>query len=404
MKAAMTERLSSWDQKDPSKRGTPSKELIRVYEEWGKDNYGIVLSGNLIVNTMDLEAPGNLILSKDSMSEEKRAAFKEMTTKAKANGALFIAQLSHAGRQVAEFIQPHPVSASDVKLDDRMGMSFAKPTPMTQQQIDETVEQFTYAAKECYELGFDGVELHGAHGYLLSQFLSGTTNRRTDKYGGSLDNRARIILDIIKSIKSQVPESFSVSMKLNSVEFQDKGFDTTEAAKLCESLESAGLDFVELSGGTYEELAFKKRDSTKDREAFFLEFADLIRPSLQTTKVYVTGGFRTAGAMVRAIQEGSCDGLGLGRPACAEVDICTNLVNGNVSGTIKPLIEESDFGMGNIAAGTQIGQLGRGQRLFDTSDAKQVDEFKRKVGEFMENMKRDMGQGIVSAGYPMIEL
>ena len=401
----MTERLSSWDQHDPTKRGTPSKELIKVYEEWGKDEFGIILSGNLLVNTMDLEAPGNPILSRDSMTEEKRQAFAAMAKGAKANGSLFIAQLSHAGRQVAQHIQPHPVSASDVKLDDRMGMSFAKPEPMTEERIKKTIDEFAFAAEECHKAGFDGVELHGAHGYLLAQFLAESTNKRTDKYGGSLENRSRIIFEIIDEIKKRVNDpTFSLSIKINSVEFQSGGFDTKECAELCKKLEAAGLDFVELSGGTYEALGFQKRDSTKAREAFFLDFAEVIIPALTKTKVYVTGGFRTGQAMVEAVKEGSTHGIGLARPVCAELTICRDLIANKVHACAKPKLDENDFGITNIAAGTQIAQIGRGEGPFDYTNQEQVDDFLAKVNKYMQDMGEEMKKNIVSAGYPIIHV
>lgn len=340
----MTERLSSWDQHDPTKRGTPTKELIEVYRQWGLDDFGVILSGNLLVNTMDLEAPGNPIISRDSMSDEKRDAFKAMVRAAKANGSLFVAQLSHAGRQVAEFIQPNPISASDVKLDDRMGMSFARPRAMTQDDINKVIDEFAFAAEECHKASFDGIELHAAHGYLLAQFLAETTNKRTDRYGGNLENRSRIIFEIIDEIKKRVNNpSFIISIKINSVEFQTGGFDTKECAELCKKLEASGLDFVELSGGTYESLAFK-RDSTKKREAFFLDFAEVIRPSLEKTIVYVTGGFRTGKAMVEAIKGGSTHGIGLARPVCAETTICKDLASNKVNSCAKPKLDEQDFG------------------------------------------------------------
>lgn len=129
-----------------------------------------------------------------------------------------------------------------------------------------------------------------AHGYLLAQFLSPTTNQRTDNYGGSLENRARLILEIAQAVRSRTKPDFIVSIKLNSVEFQDKGFNAEEAKQLCSLLEQNKFDFVELSGGTYQSLAFAhKRESTKKREGFFLEFADLIAPALSKTKVYITG-------------------------------------------------------------------------------------------------------------------
>lgn len=403
LKAAMTERLSTWSQHNPSKRGIPTPEIIKVYEEWGLGGYGIVLTGNLMVNEHDLEAPGNLILAKNLETPDRLEGFRKLVEATKRHGSLCIGQLSHAGRQVADFIQPHPVSASDVQLGSRMGMTFGKPTPLDEAGIKSVVEQFGYAAEACFKTGFDGVELHGAHGYLLAQFLAKSTNKRTDQYGGSLENRSRIIFEIIENIKTRTPRDFSIGIKLNSVEFQIGGFETDECRDLCVKLESAGVDYVELSGGTYEDLAFAhRRESTKAREAFFLQFADVIRPVLKQTKVYVTGGFRSASAMVSAIQGGSCDGIGLARPACFEPSLPNSLIRNEAKGAKKSLLDQSDFAITNIAAGTQIGQLGRGQKLFDYSDEKQVKSFLEQVGEFMKKMGEDAKDGIVSAGYPIL--
>lgn len=405
MKGAMTERLSSWDQKDPTKRGTPSKGLINLYKAWGEDDYGIILSGNLLVNPRDLEAPGNPVISRDSMSDEKRQAFRDMATQAKAHGSLFIAQLSHAGRQVAEFIQPHPSSASDVKLDDRLGMTFGKPEPMSEEKIKQTIDEFAFAAEECHKAGFDGIQLHGAHGYLLAQFLATTTNKRTDKYGGSLANRSRIIFEMLDEIKKRVNDpKFVLGIKLNSVEFQKGGFDTNECAELCRNLEEAGLDFVELSGGTYEELAFAKRDSTEKREAFFLKFAEVIRPALSKTKVYVTGGFRTGKAMVEAIQTNATDGIGLARPTTAELTLCKDLIANKIHACSKPALDEGDFGATSNLSGAQMGQIARGEKILDASDKEAADDFLAKVGEFMKKMGDDIKSGAVYAGHPVIKV
>ncbi|CCG83007.1 NADH oxidase [Taphrina deformans PYCC 5710] len=405
MKGAMTERLSSWDQKDPTKRGTPSQGLINLYKAWGEDDYGIILSGNLLVNPVDLEAPGNPVISKDSMSEEKRQAFRDMATQAKAHGSLFIAQLSHAGRQVAEFIQPHPFSASDVKLEDRMGMSFGKPEAMTEEKIKQTVDEFAFAAEECYKAGFDGIQLHGAHGYLIAQFLATTTNKRTDRYGGDLANRSRIIFEMLDEIKRRVDDpKFVLGIKLNSVEFQKGGFDTEECAELCRNLEGAGLDFVELSGGTYEELAFAKRDSTEKREAFFLKFAEVIRPALTRTKVYVTGGFRTGKAMVEAIGSQATDGIGLARPTTAELTLCRDLIANKIHACSKPALDEGDFGATSNLSGAQMGQIARGEDILDASDKAAADNFLAKVAEFMKKTGDDIKSGVVYAGHPVIKV
>lgn len=170
---------------------------------------------------MDLEAPGNPIVFREYETPERLDAFKRQADAAKAHGSLIIMQLSHAGRQVADFIQPNPVSASDVQLEPRMGMSFGKPTPLTTEGIKEVVDQFAYGAEVAYRTGYHGVQLHGAHGYLLAQFLAQTTNQRTDQYGGSLENRARIIYEIVEEIRKRVPDpKFSLSIKINSAEFQ----------------------------------------------------------------------------------------------------------------------------------------------------------------------------------------
>lgn len=163
MKAAMTERLSTWDPQVLEKRGIPTPELINVYRRWGEGEFGVVLSGNVMFEYDHLEAAGNPIIPVDAPFEGERfEAFKALAAAGKKHGSLFIAQISHPGRQVFESIQKHPISASDVKLDDAMGQSFGKPRPMEKKDIDRVVEGFTHAAEYAHKAGFDGVQLHGA--------------------------------------------------------------------------------------------------------------------------------------------------------------------------------------------------------------------------------------------------
>lgn len=187
----------------------------------------------------------------------------------------------------------------------------------------------------------------------MAQFLAPSTNKRTDQYGGSVLNRARLIFDISDAIRARVPDkSFILGIKVNSVEFQSGGFSTEDCRTLCAALEQHGFDFVELSGGTYQELAFKHtRESTRKREAFFLEFADMILPELNRTKAYVTGGLRTVDGMVGALD--TVHGVGLGRPACHEFDLPQKILDGRVGSAIDYLLDEGDFGVTNVAAGTQ---------------------------------------------------
>ena len=188
-------------------------------------------------------------------------------------------------------------------------------------------------------------------GYLLSQFLSPVTNKRTDQYGGSLENRSRIILEIAQEIQKRVPDTFSIAIKINSVEFDKGGFNADECRQLCASLEANKFDWVELSGGTYNEIAFNhKRESTRKREAFFLEFADIIAPALNKTKIFVTGGFRTVGAMVKALD--TIDGVGLGRPATQEFKFPNDILAGKVQSAIEWDLDPNDFGITSVAGGS----------------------------------------------------
>ncbi|GAB0138951.1 hypothetical protein EsDP_00007170 [Epichloe bromicola] len=406
LKGAMTERLSTWDPKDLEKRGIPTKELINVYKRWGQGGFGVLLTGNVMIEYDHIESPGCAIIPRgSSFSGERFDAFRTMASVAKEHGSLVIAQVSHPGRQVYGSVQKNPISASDVQLNmNRAGMWFAKPRAMEKRDIDDVIEGFAHAAEYLHGAGYDGIELHGAHGYLLAQFLSPTTNKRTDQYGGSLLNRARIILDINDAIRARVPTSFSVSIKLNSVEFQEGAFPTQDCRDLCAALEQAEFDFVELSGGTYEAPAFHHRkESTKKREAFFLEFADVIVPALNKTKVYVTGGFRTANAMVKALD--TVHGVGLGRPVCDEFDLPRKILDGKVGGAIEPLLNQADSALTNLAAGAQIRLVSKDLQPLDLSRGDHVQVFKESRDKWLEMManNQDWSQyGFVDvSGIPM---
>lgn len=225
MKAAMSERLATWDPKILEKRGIPTPNLINVYKRWGEGGFGVILSGNIMMYYDQLETMGATIVPPAAeFSGERFEAFKEMAKQAKAHGSLFVGQVSHPGRQTEDRLQKDPVSASDVQLQgDVMGMTFAKPHAATQDEINKIVDGFGHTAEYLEQAGFDGIELHGAHGYLLAQFLAQSTNRRTDKYGGSLENRARIIFEIAEEVRRRTKPDFILGIKLNSVEFQEKG-------------------------------------------------------------------------------------------------------------------------------------------------------------------------------------
>lgn len=387
LKSAMTEKISSWDNTDLSKRGIPTRELANLYRRWGEADIGLVLSGNIIIDAENLEDVGNAIIPRDApFSGERFEAFKAVGSAGTKHGNLLIGQVSHAGRQVADSIQKHPISASDIQLQgEMMGKTFAKPRAATQEDIDNVVEGFTHAAEYLEKAGWDGIELHGAHGYLLSQFLSPTTNLRTDKYGGSLENRAQIIVEIAQKIRQRTKPNFILGIKLNSVEFQDKGLQAEEARTVASILEKNAFDFIELSGGTYEHMAFKyTKESTLKREAFFAEFADLIAPVLTKTKVYLTGGFKTVGGMVAALQ--SVQGVGLARAFAQEPRLAKDILQGKVKAAIEPAYSPDDFASSFGAADLHIKQISRDQEPLDVSTEANLKILHETQGKWFQSL------------------
>ncbi|KAF1999413.1 FMN-linked oxidoreductase [Amniculicola lignicola CBS 123094] len=385
LKAAMSEALASWHPTDLPARGIPSRELITLYRHWGapEANIGTVLTGNLMIGYDQLEGPGNMIIPPDApFSGPRFDAFEELAREATKGGSLLLAQVSHPGRQVSEKVNPNPISASDVQLEGTlMGTTFAKPRAASKSEIADVVEGFAHAAEYLEKAGFDGIEIHGAHGYLLAQFLAQTTNKRTDEYGGSLTNRARIIVEIAHAIKARVSPSFILGIKLNSVEFQSGGFQPEEARDLCKILDENKFDFVELSGGTYQEMGFKYvKESTRERECFFMEFAELIVPALTKTKCYVTGGFRTVGAMIDALE--TVDGIGLGRPLAQEPRLVKGILDGKKTGIIQSVFGE-EFGITLALAATQMKMIANDLEPLDASDESAAAGFQKDLGAFM---------------------
>ncbi|CAG8146415.1 unnamed protein product [Penicillium olsonii] len=390
LKASLSERMASWSPTDLAARGIPSKKLINLYRRWGEGQFGVILTANIMIAYDQLEAPGNMIIDLENpFSGERFEAFKQLATEAKKHGSLIIGQVSHPGRQTSERVQPNPVSASDVQLVMERFGKFGKPHPASEQEIQEIIQRFVHTAVYLQKAGYDGIELHSAHGYLLAQFLSQTTNKRTDKYGGSLANRARLIVEVADAIRQALPEpGFVIGIKVNSVEFQEHGFTPEESKELCEILDQSKFDFVELSGGTYQSGAFQhKRESSQKRESFFLEFADLIAPALKRTRSYVTGGFCTASGMVRALD--TVDGVGLGRSITQEPHLPRDLLAGTVKGAIQQKIDPQDFFKTSPAAGAHMLQIAHDQEPIDLSDDKNMEIFMKTVGEWYHAMQSD---------------
>ncbi|MDO8862728.1 NADH:flavin oxidoreductase/NADH oxidase family protein [Haliea sp. E1-2-M8] len=329
-KAAMTEGLA-----DPA--GVPTEELERLYGLWSDGGAGLLLSGNILIDADHLERPGNVIVDREP-DEAMRAALAHWATVATRNDNHFWAQISHAGRQTQKNVNPHPKAPSPVKLG-LPGGQFGEPVALTVPEIEDIVRRFGVCAAAVKAAGFTGVQVHAAHGYLLSQFLSPRSNLRSDQYGGDLANRARALLDTVRTVREAVGPDFPVAVKLNSADFQKGGFAFADSLQVAQWLEAAGVDLLEISGGTYEQPKLMGIEgieeeepqhvahSTLMREAYFVDFALAMQEKV-SIPLMVTGGFRCRDAMEQAINAGGADLIGLGRPLCVLTDAPARLLAG----------------------------------------------------------------------------
>jgi 2,4-dienoyl-CoA reductase-like NADH-dependent reductase (Old Yellow Enzyme family) len=281
-KAAMEEGMAGSAQ-------LPDERLISLYRRWGAGGAGLLITGNVMVHAEALTGPGGVVLDDRAPLDP----FTRWAETGRAEGAAMWMQISHPGRQVQAAMPGVVWGPSEVAVElGRHSRRFGRPVAMTEEQISATVERFAATAALAERAGFDGVEVHGAHGYLLSQFLSPLVNKRTDQWGGSLENRARLLLDVVRAVRAGVSPSFAVAVKLNSADFQRGGFDADDAAKVIAMLEPLGVDLVELSGGSYESPAMAGRPTdgrTAAREAYFLGLAtELARTS--PLPLMLTGG------------------------------------------------------------------------------------------------------------------
>ncbi|WP_122754393.1 HisA/HisF-related TIM barrel protein [Pseudomonas sivasensis] len=295
-KAAMEENMADINQ-------APSRELKQLYKAWADGEPGLLLTGNVMIDRHAMTGPGGVALE----NEEHLDSFREWADVARNKGVHFWMQLSHPGRQTMANLGQQALAPSAIALDlGSFSKMFATPKAMTEDDIQDVIRRFATSARLAEKAGFTGVQIHGAHGYLLSQFLSPLSNHRSDRWGGSLENRARLLLEVIHAVRASVSSSFCVAVKLNSADFQRGGFDETDARAVVEMLNPLPIDLLELSGGSYEAPAMQgeARDGrTLAREAYFLEFAAEMA-SVATMPVMVTGGIRRLPIVKQVLDSG----------------------------------------------------------------------------------------------------
>ncbi|WP_166840992.1 NADH:flavin oxidoreductase/NADH oxidase family protein [Rheinheimera pleomorphica] len=319
-KAAMEENLAS-------AQHTPSERLFRLYQAWADGGAGLIISGNVMVDRTAMTGPGGVVLEDDTALD----SFKRWAAIGQSGGAQFWLQINHPGRQMPASLGQPTFAPSAVALDlGKLSHYFAPPQQMTSAKIQDVIRRFVNTAKLAEQAGFSGVQVHAAHGYLLSQFLSPLTNKRTDEWGGSLQNRARLLVEIVKGIRAQVNPRFAVAVKLNSADFQRGGFSTEDAHEVVLLLNKLKVDLIELSGGSYEAPAMQgtARDGrTLAREAYFLEFAARLG-KVATMPVMVTGGIKRL-AVAQQVMAGGVDMVGIATALAIAPDLPLKWQQGN---------------------------------------------------------------------------
>ena len=327
MKGAMSEALATAD-------GIVTAPLLRLYDTWGQGGLGCSITGNVMIDQRAKNEPGVVVIE----DERDLPALKAWAAIGKKYNMVQIVQLSHPGKQCPRGLNKETVAPSAIGFAPEMAAVFGTPRELREDEIYDLIRRFGESARICKKAGFEGVQIHGAHGYLVSEFLSPKHNQRTDQWGGSLENRMRFVLEAFKEIRKQTGEGFIVGVKLNSADFQKGGFGEDESMAVVKALDALGVDFIEISGGTYEAPAMTGvKQSTRQREAYFLDFAEKVRGEVKTA-LMVTGGFRTRSGMDSALQSGACDLIGIARPLAVETDAPNNLVAGaDVKYAVKPI-------------------------------------------------------------------
>jgi 2,4-dienoyl-CoA reductase-like NADH-dependent reductase (Old Yellow Enzyme family) len=357
-KSAMSENASTKNHK-------PSRLLINAYEKWGQGGAGLLITGNIMIDSKALGEPRNVVIEDESGLK----LLEQWAKTVKNTGTHLWAQINHPGRQAMEQINSDLMAPSSIplKFGGRKKATKKIPKALTHEEVLEIIEAFGRTSLILKKAGFTGIQIHGAHGYLVSQFLSPYTNIREDKWGGSLENRSRFVVEVYRKIREQVGDKYPIGIKLNSADFQKGGFTEIESIKVIEILSKEGIDLIEISGGTYEAPAMmgKRKASTKKREAYFMEYIEKAR-KITKTPLMLTGGFRTVSAMEEAVLSNKVDIIGIARPFALFPSIANDIFSGKRksfhSDIQKTGVKSIDSSMNIIWYESQIKRLGKGKQ------------------------------------------
>lgn len=315
-KSAMSEGMGTRDFQ-------PKKNIATLYKRWAEGGTGLIITGNIMVDPKGTAEPGNIVFDKNSNME----ILKDWANQGQQHGAKVMVQLNHPGKQVPKTITKETVAPSAVPLGNGLNKLFSTPCALTTNEVEELVQKFVTSAKITKEAGFSGVQIHAAHGYLISQFLSPHDNRRTDKYGGSLENRMRFLKEIYLGMREELGKNFTIGIKINSTDFKEDGFTEEDSLKTIIELANLGLDFVEISGGTYERPAMMGATSKSTNQVFFAEYSKKLKQKIEIP-VVVTGGIRSINAMNTLLNDNTTDFIGIARPLTIDPNIPNKIKQG----------------------------------------------------------------------------
>jgi 2,4-dienoyl-CoA reductase-like NADH-dependent reductase (Old Yellow Enzyme family) len=296
--------------------GRPTEKLSRFLSRLSAGGVGLIITGFAFVVPEGKQLPGKMGIHTDDFEPD----FKNLTQAVHAAGAKIAVQLVHAGGQTTSaVIGRQPLASSAVKVDQFP----EQPAELSKEEIERTIAAFADAARRAMAWGFDAVQLHAAHGYLINQFLSPHTNLRTDEYGGTMENRTRFALEVFKRVRQAVGPDFAVMVKLNAADHLDGGLSTDAAIYAASKLDAAGIDAIEVSSGTPVSGKLgpaRDRINSPAKEAYNLDLACRVKEAV-TCPVISVGGYRSYEVAEKAVKEAGVDFVALSRPLIREPDL-----------------------------------------------------------------------------------
>jgi len=299
-------------------KGFVTDAMLDLYRRLSEGGVGMLITGHAYVHPTGRTSLHQAAIHTDEYIP-RLTELADATHEA-AEDCKVVVQISHGGRQVSPDSVAEPIAPSAI-IDQDSGIT---PREMTEAEIEACIDAFAQAARRAQEAGFDGVQLHSAHGFLISEFNSPYTNRRTDKWGGSLENRMRFLMEVYNRVCQTVGEDYPVLIKLNAADYlPESGLTIAESVEIAKALSNAGIDAIEPSGGMYESIenqgAARKVRST-DEEAYFTSNAAKIK-EIVDVPVILVGGLLSVAIMENVIQEGIADMVSMSRPFIRELDL-----------------------------------------------------------------------------------